>query len=100
MKFGITLRIKIIAQFVVIIAQCELGKWIHSAGAAYKHLPEYLTLKSRHALFHSCCAKVLTKSMSGDKKGAQSMLDAQGEFSKMSSETVGAIMALKKAIGA
>jgi hypothetical protein len=35
---------------------------------AYKHLAEYQALKSKHALFHACCAKVLTKSQqSGDK---------------------------------
>lgn len=78
---------------------CELGQWIYSEGAVYQGKAAFQNLKSRHAAFHQCAGEVVRKVNAGDVEGALSMLAKGGEFIRMSTETINAIMALKKELG-
>jgi hypothetical protein len=73
--------------------RCDLGKWIHGEGAAFKAAPHYRDLVSKHAHFHICAAEVVRKVESGDKEGARLALRGLTDISR---ETVAAIMELKK----
>ena len=77
--------------------QCDLGKWIHGEGTSYKSLEAYDKLKTAHAKFHKCAAQVITEVNGGRKASADALLQPQGEFAKISTETVTAIMAIKRA---
>lgn len=75
---------------------CELGKWIYSAGAVYQDKAAFQNLKSRHAEFHRCAGEVVRKVNDGDLMGALIMVDRGGEFIRISTDTINAIMVLKK----
>ncbi len=77
--------------------QCELGKWIHGPGANFKSFDAFTRLKTAHAKFHKCAAQVITEANGGRKDAAEALLEPQGEFAKVSTETVTAIMALQRA---
>lgn len=72
---------------------CDLGKWIHGEGTAFKTAPHYQDMVSKHANFHVCAAEIVKKVEGGDKTGAKAALG--GPFAGASRETVAAIMALK-----
>jgi len=72
---------------------CDLGKWIHGEGAAFKAAAHYQDLVKKHANFHVCAADVVKKVEGGDKVGAKAALG--GPFVGASRETVAAIMTLK-----
>lgn len=75
---------------------CELGKWIYSLGAVYQDRAAFRNLKSKHAEFHQCAGEVVRKVNAGDVEGALSMVSKGGEFIRVSTDTINAIMALKK----
>jgi hypothetical protein len=78
--------------------RCPLGVWIHGEGRQlYGDLGAYLGLRDKHALFHRCTAEVVRSCQQGDPAGAQRRLD--GDFARLSSETVGAITRLRQAAG-
>lgn len=74
---------------------CELGKWIYGEGAAYQDKLVFFDLKAKHTAFHLCAGEVVRKVNTGDLEGALSMVDRGGEFIRISTETINAIMALK-----
>lgn len=79
---------------------CELGKWIQSASAQERSLPEYGTLKEKHAHFHRVVGDTLVK-MSGKKPAeADAMLDPNSAFGAASAECVLAIGELKRKLAA
>ncbi len=78
---------------------CELGKWIYGAGAVYQSKPCYESFKSIHAHFHQCAADVVSKVNAGDMAGALAMVDTGGVLITLSSETVSAILTMKKELG-
>jgi hypothetical protein len=78
---------------------CELGKWIYSLGTVHQDMAAFQKLKSKHAEFHQCAAEVVRKVNSGDVEGALNMVDKGGEFVRISSETISAIMAMNKELG-
>lgn len=78
---------------------CELGKWIYGTGAAHQDGAAFRTLKTKHSEFHQCAGEVVRKVNIGDLAGALSMVEKGGEFIRVSSETIDAIMALKKELG-
>lgn len=84
---------------VAVDNQCDLGKWIYGEGAKYKSLDSYAKLRESHARFHKCAAQVVEQASSGKKQQAEAMIGAGGEFSRLSQETVGAIMQMRKAAG-
>ena len=73
--------------------RCDLGKWIHGEGAAFKAAPHYQDLVEKHAHFHKCAAEVVRKVESGDRDGARLALR---DLAGVSRETVAAIMELRK----
>lgn len=79
--------------------QCELGKWIYSAGAAHQDKPAFQNLKAKHAEFHQCAGEVVRKVNAGDLDGALGMVKKNGEFIRVSTETIDAIMLLKHELG-
>jgi methyl-accepting chemotaxis protein len=78
---------------------CELGKWIYSLGTVHQDMAAFQNLKSKHAEFHQCAGEVVRKVNTGDVEGALNMVDKGGEFVRISSETISAIMAMKKELG-
>lgn len=76
---------------------CDLGKWIYGEATRYKSNPSYDVLRTEHANFHRCAAAVVKKMESGDKAGAETLLET-GEFSTASNRTVSAILQMKKAV--
>lgn len=78
---------------------CDLGKWIYGAGAAHQDKTVFQNLKNRHAEFHQCAGEVVRKVNTDDVEGALTMVDKGGEFVRISSETINAIMAMKKELG-
>ncbi|MDP1733856.1 MAG: CZB domain-containing protein [Sulfuritalea sp.] len=72
---------------------CDLGKWIHGEGTAFKAAPHYQDLVGKHAHFHVCAAEIVRKVEGGDKAGAKAALG--GPFVGASRATVAAIMTLK-----
>lgn len=72
---------------------CDLGKWIHGEGAAFKAAPHYQDLVSKHAHFHIRAAEVVRKVENGDKEGARLALRGLADVSR---ETVAAIMEVQK----
>jgi hypothetical protein len=77
---------------------CDLGKWIHGAGSRYKALPEHQALQTAHARFHKCASEVVTRNAKGQKAEAEKLMADGGEFSRHSTETVSAIMAMQRAV--
>jgi hypothetical protein len=77
---------------------CELGKWLHGEGTRYKTLGEHQSLVTAHARFHKCAGEVVAKHGQGLTADAEKLLAPGGAFAKNSTETVGAIMAMKRAI--
>jgi hypothetical protein len=79
---------------VAVDNMCDLGKWIHADGIKLSALPEYVDLKAKHARFHQAAAKVVKLIKSGNKPAASEELEG-GEYRKVSSEVIAAIVKLK-----
>jgi hypothetical protein len=73
--------------------QCDLGKWIHGAGAAHTSQPAFAALKSAHAQFHAEAAQVVKLATAGNKAGADRHLE--GAFTEASLKVVQAIHKVK-----
>lgn len=78
---------------------CDLGKWIYGEGAVHRDKPAYQTLKARHTEFHQSAGEVVRKVNANDLAGAIAMVDRGGDFIRISTDTVNAIMKLKKELG-
>lgn len=78
---------------------CPLGQWIYGEGVKYNSAPAYKVLQAEHAKFHKCAGQVVQKCASGDKKGAETLLESN-DFKATSAQTVNAIVQIKKAHGA
>lgn len=64
--------------------QCQLGQWIHGAGAAqYGTLDTFAEMRAQHAHFHICAGKVLATAKEGRKQDALHML-AHGDYLRAS----------------
>lgn len=79
--------------------ECDLGKWIYGEGATYKSLTAYAKLQAAHAQFHKCAGQIVSHANGGKKADAEALLKPDGEFAKRSSETVTAIMQMRKEAG-
>lgn len=79
--------------------QCEIGKWIHGEGATHAGSDAYELLKKEHAHFHTCAGDVVAKINAGDADSALHMLDAGSAFTGASTETVSAIIKMRKELG-
>lgn len=68
--------------------RCVLGKWIHGPGQqCCGHLPEFPTLKDKHAFFHRLAAEVLTAHAGGQRERAMAILNK--DFRTVSHDVVG-----------
>ena len=77
---------------------CDLGKWIHGEGSRYKLLPEHQALRTVHAKFHKCASDVVARNAKGQKVEAEKLMANGGDFARHSSETISAIMAMKRVV--
>lgn len=78
--------------------QCDLGKWIYGEGLVHKDSEIYELLRSQHAQFHTCAGDVVSKINEGDNESALHMLDAGSAFTNTSTDTVSAIIKMRKEI--
>ncbi len=69
---------------------CELGKWLYGEGSRYSSLPEFQTLKQKHAQFHQAAGL--------PKSEALKLLDFGTSFSQISSQCTHAITVLKSKV--
>lgn len=77
---------------------CDLGRWILGEGGRFKALPEHQALRTAHAKFHECAAEVVNRNSKGQKAEAEKLMANGGEFSRHSTQTVSAIMAMQRAV--
>ena len=75
---------------------CQLGQWLYGTGQNVQHLPEYQSLKESHRQFHAIAARVIQEHQHGHNAQAQALLD--GDFTRQTQHTVGAIRALRDAV--
>ena len=66
---------------------CELGKWIHGEGKAYRGQAEFDALQAAHKRFHASIGGVLDELGAGRAHSAREALE-KGEFHHYSSEVV------------
>ena len=78
---------------------CELGKWLYGDGRQHAHLPEYASLKEKHAQFHAAAANVVGQSKKLPKEKALQLVDIGTEYARASAACVNAITVLKRALG-
>ena len=77
--------------------QCELGRWIHSAGMDHFHgLEPFHQLRADHAQFHYVAANVVQNVQAQDYIAARRILDE--EYSRISHKVVLGITELHKAV--
>ena len=75
--------------------QCELGKWIHTAGARqFGSRRKFADLRARHAYFHVCAGRILTLALSGQQDAAVIEIGPTGEFSRISRDVTSDLRAL------
>jgi len=75
--------------------QCQLGKWIHTAGARqFGGRRKFADLRARHAYFHVCAGRILTLALSGQKEAAVTEIGPTGEFSRVSRDVTADLQAL------
>ncbi len=68
--------------------RCVLGKWIHGPGQqCCGHLPDFPTLKDKHAFFHRLAAEILTAHAGGQRERAMAILNK--DFKTVSHDVVG-----------
>jgi Chemoreceptor zinc-binding domain len=76
--------------------QCDLGKWIHGAGAKeHGALSEFVELREQHRRFHASLGGVIDL-LRADKKDAAKEAIMTGEYARASQAVVRAIGALKR----
>ena len=75
--------------------KCEFGRWLHdkSMPASIRNGMPYQVIKRLHADFHQTAASALGAALSGNKAGAQGILD--GEFAQRSDKLMRALMKWK-----
>lgn len=66
--------------------RCEIGRWIHGAGQAYRGRPEFEEFRRRHAGFHSCVKRAVLKAQDGDRRAALMDLETGGACVERSEE--------------
>ncbi|MEZ4456134.1 MAG: CZB domain-containing protein [Gemmatimonadales bacterium] len=79
--------------------QCDLGRWLVSANAADKGLPEYSDLKQKHAHFHRTAADTINQ-LRAKPAEAGSLLGNTSPYGEASSACVLAISKLRDRVAA
>ena len=74
--------------------RCELGQWIHGAGAVHAAHPEFSALKQSHARFHHAAADVVRKVDAGKVVTEEIAVGSKSEFGSASSECVKLLLTL------
>ncbi len=76
---------------------CELGKWLHGAGASkYGNRSTFVELVNAHKQFHQEAGKVAASINAGDTAHAQQMLESGSGFSEASATVTRVIVRLKR----
>ncbi len=76
--------------------RCELGQWLHGAGAIrHGALAEFTQLKESHRRFHSSCGDVVRLLKAGKKAEATEVIRT-GEFAARSRDVLHHIQQLQK----
>ncbi|HEY9080343.1 CZB domain-containing protein [Magnetovibrio sp.] len=57
---------------------CELGKWINSVDARYRHLPEYAELDTVHRELHQAASDAVVLAQAGKIKESRECLSIDG----------------------
>lgn len=78
--------------------ECALGKWLHSEGLKYSHLPEFKKLVSEHAQFHKEAANVVARADAGQNVTEEVALCANSAFGHASSSVVRTLQKVKSMV--
>ena len=78
---------------------CALGKWLHGSTIPAHLDPNYIMVRQIHANFHECAARAVGLVLAGNKVQADAMMGLEGEYTKISSQLIAAMMKWKQAIG-
>lgn len=76
--------------------KCAFGGWLYGSGVspATRSGVPYQVIRRLHAEFHQCAGQVLTHVTTGNKAGAQQLMD--GEFTERSDKLVRALHKWKR----
>lgn len=80
--------------------QCDLGKWIESAGLSERGLPEFSKLREVHTRFHKVAAETITKAAGVSKEEGDKLVTGASTYGVASSECIRAIGALRDRVKA
>ncbi len=78
--------------------QCDLGKWIESAGASERSLPEFGKLKELHTRFHKVAAETITRAAGLSKEEGEKLVQGASPYVVASAECIRAISALRERV--
>jgi Chemoreceptor zinc-binding domain len=77
--------------------RCDLGKWLHGAGAvSFGHFKPFSMLVARHQYFHTAASSVVALSQAKDNQKALNVLD--GTYHNASQQVVWLLQNLKAAL--
>jgi methyl-accepting chemotaxis protein len=72
---------------------CGLGQWIYGDGRKLASEPLFEQLRSDHAVFHKCAAKIIREILSDRTNDAQRLMD--GEYAEAAHKVIGALTKMK-----
>ena len=72
--------------------QCELGQWIYTEAARFRHLPEYETARQAHAAFHAEAAEVIRLMQAGRRHEAALAIERGGPVQNRSATMIRAFL--------
>jgi hypothetical protein len=78
--------------------QCDLGRWIQSAGSAERALAEFTEVKAKHARFHEVASETVRKIQGMPRDQAEALLVGPTAYGIASAACVSAITALRDKI--
>ena len=78
--------------------ECEIGRWIHGEGMAFRDFREYRHARELHAAFHRRAAKVVKMVDHGRRMEAAADLAPGGELRRVSGNLARAFIQLNKKI--
>jgi len=77
--------------------QCDFGKWLHACSPQDKASSHYENVKQTHAQFHKVAGGVLEMALTGDREQAESAVNMDSEYRRLSGKLTSEMMAWKRA---
>jgi hypothetical protein len=74
---------------------CDFGQWLETDGKKAMPIEAFAKVHALHDKFHEVASEVVRKKKSGDTQGAKEALSVRGDFSKISSELIHQLTALR-----